>query len=173
MMNIVNKSLLVVLAISLLASCGFHPRDAVKFSAEITPIFLKKSGDRELNNELRSLLSETGNNNLASSKAEARVMLDIISTKKKRRVVAVDRIGRARQYELSFIVRYSVTGENIPEVEDDNINMMHLRRVVVFDPDNVLAIGHEIDRLYSDMRKNAARLIFQRLQALDLKVQAK
>lgn len=171
-MNIVSKSLLVVLCISLLASCGFHLRDSVKLSDEIAPIFMKKGGNRELRNELRTLLSESGSNILASSKREARAVLDIISTKKKRRVVAVDRIGRARQYELSYIIRYSVTGENIPKVEDDNINMMHLRRVVVFDPDNVLAIGHEVERLYSDMRKNAARLILQRLQALDLKLSA-
>lgn len=127
--------------------------------------------DNELNHELRALLSEVGKNNLTQSKSEARAILSIVSTSKKRRVVAVDDRGHVRQYELSYIVRYSVTGKNIPQVGNDNISVLHLKREVIFDPDSVLAIGYEADTLYNDMRKDSARLILQRLQALKLQMQ--
>lgn len=168
-MNIVGKGLLIIVSVCLLASCGFHLRGSLELSAEITPIFIELAGtDTEISRELRALLAQSGKDNLTQSKSEAKTVLSIVSTSEKRRVVAVDSSGRARQYELSFIVRYSVTGKNIPQVGDDNISVLHLKREVIFDPDSVLAIGHESDTLYNDMRKDSARLILQRLQALGL-----
>jgi LPS-assembly lipoprotein len=166
-MYLARKSLFIVLSACLLVSCGFHLRGPVELSAEITPIFMDQSGaDNALLRELRSLLSESGKNNLTRSRSEAKAILTIISASKKRRVVAVDERGRARQYELSYLVRYRVTGKNIPQVGNDNAKVLHLKRDVVFDPDSVLAIGHEAENLYEDMRKDGARLILQRLRAL-------
>lgn len=171
-MHIVRTCLLVVLSVYLLVSCGFHLRGPVELSPEITPIFLQQAGtDNQLNRELRGLLSAPGKKYLTQSESEAKAVLSIVSTSKKRRVVAVDGRGRARQYELSYIVRYSVTGKNISQTENDNISVLHLKRQVIFDPDSVLAIGYETNTLYNDMRKDSARLILQRLQALNLQTQ--
>lgn len=168
-MSFVRKRLFILLSVCLLVSCGFHLRGLVELSPEITPIFMEQEGaDNALNRELRTLLSASGKNNLTQTKSEARAVLRIVSTNRKQRVVAVDDRGRARQYELSYIVRYSVSGKNIPQVGNDNINVLHLKRELIFDPDRVLAIGHEIDTLYNVMRKDSVRLILQHLQALDL-----
>jgi LPS-assembly lipoprotein len=170
-MSFVCKRLFILLNVCLLVSCGFHLRGLTELSPEITPIFIEQAGiDNALNRELRTLLSASGKNNLTQTKSEARVVLSIVSTDRKRRVVAVDDRGRARQYELSYIVRYSVSGKNIPQAGNDNINVLHLKREVIFDPDRVLAIGHEVDTLYNVMRKDSARLILQRLRALNLRM---
>lgn len=171
-MKLISKSLLVFLSVYLLGACGFHLRGPVELSAEITPLFIEQAGaDNALRRELRALLSQSGKNNLTQSKSESKAVLSIISASNKRRVVAVDDRGRARQYELSYIVRYSVTSENISQVEGDNVSMLRLKRELIFDPDSVLAIGHETETLYNDMRKDAARLILQRLQALNFQTQ--
>ena len=171
-MNFFRKILLIVLSISMLAACGFHLRAPVDLSVEITPVFIEQSGaDNVLDRELRSLLSQSGKNDLTQTKSEAKSVLKIVSAKEKKRVVAVDDRGRARQYDLSYILRYSLTGKNIPQSGDDNISVLNLKRSVIFDPDNVLAIGHEAETLYNDMRKDSARLILQRLQTLGSQTQ--
>ena len=171
-MSFAHKSLFIVLSVYLLAACGFHLRGPVELSAEITPIFIEQSGaDNVLNRELRALLSQAGKNNLTQAKSEAKAVLNIVSAREKKRVVAVDNLGRARQYDLSYILRYQLTGKNIPQQGNDNINVLHLKRTVNFDPESVLAIGHEVETLYKDMRKDSARLILQRLQALGLQKQ--
>ena len=170
-MNFAHKSLFIVLSVYLLTACGFHLRGAVELSPEITPIFLEQGADNALNRELRALLSQSGKNNLTQTKSEAKAVLNIVSAREKKRVVAVDDSGRARQYDLSYILRYRLTGKNIPQFGNDNINVLHLKRSVNFDPESVLAIGHEVETLYKDMRKDSARLILQRLQALGSQTQ--
>ncbi len=167
-----RKSLFIILGIYLLSACGFHLRGPVELSAEIMPVFIEQSGgDSVLNRELRKLLSQSGKKHLTLTKSEAKTILDIVSGKEKKRVVAVDNRGRARQYDLSYILHYRLTGKNIPRVGNDNVSVLNLRRSLNFDPDNVLAISHEVENLYNDMRKDSARLILQRLQTLGLQTQ--
>lgn len=164
-MSFACKSLFVILGLYLLTACGFHLRGPVELSAEITPIFIEQSGgDSVLNRELHTLLSQSGKKLLALTRSEAKAILDIVSSKEKKRVVAVDNRGRARQYDLSYVLHYRLTGKNIPQVGNDNVSVLNLRRSLNFDPDNVLAIDHEVENLYNDMRKDSARLILQRLQ---------
>lgn len=171
-MSFARKSLFIVLSVCLLSACGFHLRGPVELSAEITPIFMEQSGaDNAFNRELRALLLQSGKNNLTQTKSEAKAILNIVSAREKKRVVAVDDRGRARQYDLSYILRYRLTGKNIPQSGNDNISVLNIKRSVNFDPDNVLAFGHEAETLYNDMRKDSARLILQRLQALGLQAQ--
>ncbi len=172
-MSSARKSLFIILGVYLLSACGFHLRGPVELSAEITPIFIEQSGgDNVLNRELRKLLSQSGKEHLTQIKNEAKAVLDIVSAKQKKRVVAVDNRGRARQYDLSYVLRYRLTGKNIPQVDNDNVSVLNLRRSLNFDPDNVLAISHEVENLYDDMRKDSARLILQRLQTLGLQTQS-
>jgi LPS-assembly lipoprotein len=173
-MSLSLKSLVILLSAGMLVACGFHLRGSVELSPEITPVFLDKSGaDSALNRELRTLLLQSGKDVLTQTKSEAKTVLNIVSAREKKRVVAVDDRGRARQYDLSYLLRYSLAGKNIPQSGSDNISELHLKRSLTFDPDNVLAIGHEAERLYNDMRKDSARLIMQRMQALGDQVTGK
>lgn len=171
-MQLAHRSLFIVLGVSMLVACGFHLRGPVELSDEITPVFMVRSGaDNVLNRELRSLLLQSGKNTLTETKSEANAVLSIVSAREKKRVVAVDDRGRARQYDLSYLLRYRLTGKNIPQSGKDNISELRLKRSLSFDPDNVLAIGYEAEVLYDDMRKDCARLILQRLQTLGAQIQ--
>ncbi len=171
-MSFAHKSLFIILGLYLLSACGFHLRGPIELSAEIAPIFIEQSGtDIVVNRELRTLLSQSGKKNMTLIRSEAKAILNIVGSKEKKRVVAVDGRGRARQYDLSYVLRYRLTGKNIPQVGNDNVSVLNLRRSLNFDPDNVLAISHEVENLYNDMRKDSARLILQRLQTLGLQTQ--
>ena len=59
-------------------------------------------------------------------------------------------------------MRYRVSRQSARPV----VRNITLTRELLFDPDSVLALDYETQTLYSDMRRDAARLMLQQLQAL-------
>ena len=151
------------------ASCGFHLRGALGLPAHITPVFLDLStSDDELGRELQGLLSSSAENALAASSVEAKTVLNISNVQKQQRVVAVDNLGRAREYELNYQFRYELKTISKAAVQSEIIktNTVKLKRDLLFDPGSVLAVGHEKNAMYKDMRKDAAQLVLRQLSVI-------
>ena len=164
-----HKTAFVFVLLTLVAvqsSCGFHLRGAVSLPDHITPLFLDLSAiDDRLGRELQTLLSSSGENVLAASKAEAKTILKIANLKSKQRVVAVDDLGRAREYELNYQFHYELK-KAAGSAEIIKTNTVKLKRDWFFDPDSVLAVTHEKESLLDDMRKDAARVTLRQLAAI-------
>ena len=167
-----HKTVFVFMLIALAvvqSSCGFHLRGALGLSDYITPVFLDlSSSDDVLGRELQNLLSSSGENALAASIDEAKTVLAISGVQKKQRVVAVDELGRARVYVLSYQFRYELKkmAEADKPSEIIKTNTVKLKRDLLFDPDSVLAAGHEKNALYEDMLKDAARVVVMQLSTI-------
>ena len=167
-----HKKAFIVLVLALLVaqtSCGFHLRGAVSLPDHITPLFLDLSDtDDLLGRELQNLLSMSGENVLAVSKAEAKAVLKISNVKNKQRVIAVDDLGRAREYELNYQFHYELkkVAEAGESSEIIKTNTVKLKRDWFFDPDSVLAVAHEKESLFDDMRKDAARVALRQLAVI-------
>jgi len=150
-------------------SCGFHLRGAVSLPDHITPVFLDlSSSDDGLGRGLQALLSSSGDNVLAVSKDEAKTILKISGVQKKQRVVAVDDLGRAREYELNYSFHYELKNnvDSAAQSEIIKTNTVKLKRDWLFDPSSVLAVGHERNALYDDMQKDAARVMLRQLAVI-------
>ena len=150
-------------------SCGFHLRGAVSLPDHITPIFLDLSNsDDGLGRGLQVLLSSSGDNVLAVSKDEAKTILKISGVQKKQRVVAVDDLGRAREFELKYQFHYELKNnvDSAAQSEIIKTNTVKLKRDWLFDPSSVLAVGHERNALYDDMQKDAARVMLRQLTVI-------
>ena len=167
-----HKAFFVFTLVALAAvqtSCGFHLRGVLNLSNHITPIFLDlSSSDDELGRELQILLSASSANNLTTKSTEAKTVLKISSVKKKQRVVSVDNLGRAREYELNYKFNYVLEKSfesSMPSVIIKT-NTVKLKRDLLFDPASVLAVGHEKESLYEDMRKDAAQLVLRQLSVV-------
>ena len=171
-LSYLHKSFFVFLLIALAifqTSCGFHLRGAVGLSDYISPVFLDLNGsDDDLRRELKKLMTASGENNLASSQAEAKSILSISNVQKKQRVVSVDNRGRAREYELNYQFRYEL--KPVVDLGGQGIiiktNTIKLKRDLLFDPNSVLAVGHEKNAMYDDMRKDAAQLVLRQLSVI-------
>lgn len=160
------ERLLILTVLCLPLSCGFQLRGSIDLPEQIAPLYIERFGtDNDLRRELRALLSQSAAANLADSRESATAELKILSAKNKRRVIAVDDRGRARHYELSYKVVYRISGEKLPADRSSYKRQLKLKRELLFDPDSVLAISHEQEMLYEDMRKDAARMILQQLKA--------
>lgn len=171
-MSYLHNRLFVFVLLALAAvqvSCGFHLKGAMTLPNHITPVFVDLSrADDELPRELKNLLSASGENALAESEAEAKTVLTILGMQKKQRVVAVDNQGRAREYELNYQFRYQLIKASLEEGSAEIIktNDVKLKRDLLFDPDSVLAVGHEKNAMYEDMRKDAAQLVLRQLSVI-------
>lgn len=171
MSNLYKKFSVFVLIVLAAAqvSCGFHLRGVIALPEYITPVFIDLNGDdNELQRELGNLLSTSGDNALAASEAEAKTVLNIFSVQKKQRVVAVDNLGRARDYELNYQFHYELKKTSLSKGQTEIIktNIVNLKRDLLFDPDSVLAVEHEKNAIYEDMRKDAAQLVLRQLSVI-------
>lgn len=174
-MNVLNghhKTIFVFMLIALAGmqtSCGFHLRGAISVPDHISPLFLDLSAtDDELGRELQTLLSSSNDKTLVASIAEAKTVLKISHVQKKQRVVAIDNLGRAREYELNYQFHYKLTKLSTMDVKPEIIktNTVKLKRDLLFDPESVLAVSHEKEKLYKDMRKDAARIVLRHLSTI-------
>jgi LPS-assembly lipoprotein len=112
--------------------------------------------------ELESALLAAGAGVVDRDEA-ATATLHIHHERYSRRVLSVDSLGRAGEYELSLKVVFSLidrSGRVIADREE-----VRLLRDYSFDLDNVLASGGQENMLQTEMRRYAARQILRRLQS--------
>jgi len=160
---------MLIALVGLQTACGFHPRGVVGLPDHIAPLFLDLSStDDGLGHELRILLSSSDKDDLAISKTKAKTILTISNMQKKQRLVAVDNLGRAHEYELNYQFNYELKKTSMANTQSAIIktNRVELKRDLFFDPNNVLASGYENEALYEDMRKEAARIILGQLNVI-------
>lgn len=113
--------------------------------------------------ELESALLAAGGQ-VVDTVQSATATLTIHSERYSRRVLSVDSVGRASEYELSLHVAYSLnSADGEPPAGRDEVTLLRDYR---FDPDNVLASGGQEEMLRNEMRRYAVRQILRRLQSM-------
>jgi len=116
----------------------------------------------ELGVALRNGFARVGGQ-VVDSAASARSVLVISQDSSSRRVLSVDSIGQANEYELAYTLGFRLDdpdGNN--RVVQQAIN---LRRQYRYDPTKTLAKADEEARLVREMRQDAVRQMLRRLKA--------
>lgn len=155
---------LVLLAFGLtLGACGFHLRHAVKLPAQMDVVFIQGTAMYgELGREIARSLRNSGSS-VTDLSATATAVLIIHRDQVRRRVVSVNRMGQANEYELTYYLRFEVhDAKGRVVVPAQTISLM---RDYTFDPNSVLAKGNEEADLRGDMIRFAVREMFQRIDS--------
>lgn len=163
-----RKLFLVLLAISVITACGFQLRGALELSNDLSPVYLQQNRSFDLAREIKALLLSNKVDVVAEAN-QSNVQLILISEAKKRRILSVDTNGRAREYLLSYKVRYSIQKTSLANKavnsSEADVELLTLTRSLLFDSNAVLAVSNESEVLYKDMRRAAARSILLKLSA--------
>ena len=147
----------------LLSGCGFHLRGSLDLPEELTEVALQGTRPNgELGVAVRNGFARVGSQ-VVESTSSARSVLVITQDSYSRRVLSVDSIGQANEYELRYTLGFrldDLDGNN--RVRQQSIN---LRRQYRYDPDLTLAKADEEARLVREMRQDATRQMLRRLKA--------
>ncbi|VFM95423.1 MAG: Outer membrane lipoprotein LptE/RlpB (LPS assembly) [Candidatus Kentron sp. G] len=151
-------AILVLIAATLSAGCGFHLRGgAITLPDGVSS--LRIQGPAHLVDELTMLL-EGGGVTITSNRPDAILIIEREHTD--RRVLSVDSdTGKERERELSYTVVFRVVAADGKELfPRKTVNFL---RDYVFDERAVYGSNWEKDVLYKEMRRTAANRIFQYL----------
>ena len=151
--------------ISLLAACGFQPAGKVKLDSRFANTHIYTASNAAIMVDLLQRQFQENKFPLVDQ-AQASVVIDVLYEKASKRILSVDSNGKARMYELELVVGIAVKdaeGEKL--LPNQNIK---LSREFLFDINSVLGKSNEEQAIYNEMRKDTARLIMHRLQALSV-----
>lgn len=157
-----------ILMISLLiAGCGFHLRGNQDLSSVLPEVQIQGvSKHSELGRELTRVLIAANVNVLD----ESEVLISISKDSFSRRVLSLDSSGRANQYELSYLLSFSLLKKlNTEDKKDRLVDLMATqniseKREYLFDANLILAKTDEEERLNNDMRQAALLQLVRRLK---------
>ena len=156
-------SLALIYSVVLLSGCGFHPRGSLDLPVELTEVALEGTRPNgELGVAVRNGFARVGGQ-VVDSAASARSVLLITQDSNSRRVLSVDSVGQANEYELRYILGFRLDDpDGTNRVVQQSIN---LRRQYRFDPNLTLAKADQEARLVREMRQDAVRQMLRRLKA--------
>ncbi|MGH1537526.1 MAG: LPS assembly lipoprotein LptE [Gammaproteobacteria bacterium] len=157
------KILQIILFVCMLYGCGFHLAGEGTFADELNNTHIQsKSASKDL---LRTLEKNLRSNQINIVEADsASALLQILSEETEKVVLTVDGDGKAREFELILRVTFLVKRpDNTVLLSQQNIS---LNRDFVFDKNDLLGTNEEEQELFSEMRKDAAKLIVYRLQTI-------
>ena len=146
-----------------LSGCGFHLRSSIELPEELTKVALQGTRPNgELGVAVRNGFARVGGQ-VVDSLTTARSVLVITQDSTSRRVLSVDSIGQANEYEVRYTLGFRLDDpDGSTRVVQQSIN---LRRQYRFDPDLTLAKADEEARLIREMRQDAVRQMLRRLKA--------
>ncbi len=158
---VLRCALLALLALSLLAGCGYRPRGSVELPADFREVYV--DGPVEIADEIAIFL-ESGGASLTDSGADADAVIKVQSQKYDERVVTVDATtGKAREFELLYTLDFSVrmrAGTLLIAPEK-----IAVRRIYIFDPTGGLGSANNVTVLQREMRRDAAERIIRLTEA--------
>jgi len=151
----------LLLLVGLLPGCGFQLRGAVDIPSDLTPLYIQSGG---LIGDAIEARLQGSDVQLTNRPTDAGLVLRILSQRRRSRVVAVDRRGKALAYVLTYRVSFDAqdgTGKTLVERQE-----VSLDRTFDDNPDvSVLGKDLESDIIYQDMADDAADQVLLRLRA--------
>ena len=153
---------LFIFTLLLLAGCGFHLRGSAELPPALSEIAVK-DGATDIAPDLRYALENAG----VRVSDSAAMVLQIRAEQYDKRVLSVDSVGRAREYDLSYTVRFLLKEEGIAGdkgvVWISEVPVTQARELR-FDAAAVLGTAREEAQLKTEMRHDAILQILRQLQ---------
>ena len=146
----------------LLSSCGFHLRGAIVLPESLSTVSIQGTTEySDLGRVLYNSLRRAGVSIVPVT--DAGLHLQILKDEVQRRVLSVDASGKANEYELKHLLRYTATDrKGVPVVQEQDISTTRAYR---FDPNSLLAKGDEEQKLRKDIIRSSAQQMLRQLSA--------
>lgn len=153
---------LLLMFVLLLSACGFQMRGHNGRGSEygFHSVYVRTRAETPFITELRLNL-ELNKLALASSSAQADLILDVVSEVNEKQIIGLSGAGQVLEYQL----RYKVSLRAYDNKENDWLypDEIALQRSLIYDDSQVLAKEQEEATLIRDMRSDAVQQVMRRL----------
>ena len=153
---------LALLAAVLATGCGFHLRGQVKLP--YGTVYVNGAQGSGLVLALQRVIRNSDAAKLVTRADQADGVVDILSEQNSKVILSLSGIGKVREYQLQYHVKYAVRdAKGKPIVPTTEIG---LSRDMTYSDTQVLAKAEEEKLLYRDMQNDAAQQILRRMAAV-------
>ena len=153
---------ILVAAVLLLSSCGFHLRGQALLP--FNSLFI--SGSPAFATQIARAVRAGSKTRITNNPKDAEVTLEILSEARERAILSLSAAGRANELQIRYRVAFRLYGkearEYIPRSE------VLLKRDLSYSDTDVLGKEQEEALLYRDMQNDAVQQIMRRLEAARL-----
>ncbi len=144
---------LLLLFVSMLTACGFHPHGATSLPFELRQVYLE-GGTPTLREQVKQQLNQS-NSQLTPARENASMVIKLFDEQFQRRVLSLSARGKANEYELLYRVEYELA------TPKDAILLprqtLEVRRDYYNDQQAILARDNEEAVLRNEMAQQAIR----------------
>lgn len=158
-----HRLALLMVACAALAGCGFQLQSRLTLPESIS-VFVIDSDDRQspFAQSLSQALRTAGAQVDSSSERALRVRIE--RDEMLERVASVSARNQPREYELTYVVRYSVVRGGVSLVDSEEVTAT---RDFSFDERLALAKSREREQLRETLARELAGVVLQRIASLD------
>ena len=159
-MNTIQKKIIALLMLLMIASCGFHMRGMTEISfktisLEGKELSFTKNLKKVLNSNKVAIV-------LPSENPELRV--ELIGEESEKRILSLSGQGLVREYEIFYRVRYRIKTLDSDIWSQENI--LETRRDFTFSDSNLIGKEEEERQLNQSMRDEAISSLFNQIQLI-------
>ena len=159
-MNTIQKKIIALLMLLMIASCGFHMRGMTEISfktisLEGKELSFTKNLKKVLNSNKVAIV-------LPSENPELRV--ELIGEESEKRILSLSGQGLVREYEIFYRVRYRIKTLDSDIWSQENI--LETRRDFTFSDSNLIGKEEEERQLNESIRNEAISSLFNQIQLI-------
>lgn len=157
----IKRNLAVVALAMLMSGCGFQLRGtgATDFALQELGLSARNSYG-ETTKAVREALERNG----VAVRDGARYRLDLVSESEQQRTASYTSAARSAEQELTTRVDYRIQGPQGLTLLQDQVEV---RKVYVYDQNNLIGSSQEAEQLRDEMRREAVQQLMMRLQHLN------
>jgi LPS-assembly lipoprotein len=159
-MNFIQKKLIAILLLLVIASCGFHMRGMTEISfkaisLEGKELSFSKNLKKMLNTNKVAIVSPTEN-------PELRV--ELLSEESEKRILSLSGQGLVREFEIFYRVRYRIKTTDSEIWSQENV--VEIRKDFTYSDSNLIGKEEEERQLSEAMRNEAITNLFNQIQLI-------
>ncbi len=159
--KLLNAGAVVALTIAL-TSCGYHLRSAIDIPEVMKSVYLEGAGTllrKEMGQSLKAADGE-----LVGVPTQAGMVIKILRDDMRRRVLSLDSVGKATEFELNYTVSFMLmdaSGKVLMEQQE-----LEISRDFFNSQQDILAKNNEESVIRSEIYRQAVRTIVARARAV-------
>jgi LPS-assembly lipoprotein len=159
-MNFIQKKLIAILLLLVIASCGFHMRGMTEISFKTISL---EGKELSFTKNLKKILN-TNKVAIVSPTENPELRVELLSEESEKRILSLSGQGLVREFEIFYRVRYRIKTSDSEIWSQENI--IETRKDFTYSDSNLIGKEEEERQLNEAMRNEAITNLFNQIQVI-------